>query len=110
MTTATKRLVAHISSLAKIGVQTVYTVPIGHRTILKSLQISSGATAPSVVQVFCSLLPVGNTTVFSETVPAGELRYRESWLVLEPGDTINVNTQLAGVSYWMSGAELPISI
>lgn len=89
----------------------LYTVPTGKRTIVKSLLVQNNASATiRVIIDFTS----GSTTYGyfcmhpAANASAGETVYQDTWIVLEPGDTIHAAAASTGAAVVISGAELTL--
>lgn len=88
----------------------VYTVGTVQRVILSAVSFTNSGSLPVVLDMW--IVPSGGSRANSNKCLHEELivgqTYRESGMgmVLEPGDTIHLGTDQAGLSYFLSGAEL----
>jgi hypothetical protein len=88
----------------------VYTCPVGIRTILKSASIGNFSGGSTVVGI--SIIPNGTTDhyvlVFDVALPNNSVELYDLWVVLNPGDEINLYAGAAAVNALFSGTELLI--
>ena len=104
MPTASKRLAAGQTTLTK-PVSTVYTCPPNHSTICKSLYLFNWAATAIATSIYLTS-PGVTLYLVSRSIEAAGSWFWEGWAVLETGDQIVVNTDVAGLAYWISGSEL----
>ena len=89
---------------------TLYTVPAGKRTIVKSLAACNYASAATTLFVKGK---VGSTDVWLLEIPLGgnttdtRIWVQPVWIVMNAGDLLRVVANAASVSLVASGAELP---
>lgn len=109
MAVRTKQLVVGRFGVASTTTN-LYTAPSGETVILKSIAVSNRSTGSRVFSL--GLTPVGKPATFwhRETIPAGETRYHDRWVVMLPGDLLTLQG-FAGEGtdsffIWISGAEL----
>lgn len=92
-----------------VALHTIYTVPSGKRTILKSITLWNNFAATNRVVVE---LVLGGTTVvvldpvLASTGSAGDSIYVPFWTVMNAGDSIVVAPQSHPADVTASGAEL----
>lgn len=88
---------------------TIYTVPAGHRTIVKSIQLQNNHTAAQRIVVSVWVAGV-NSFAFAVT-PGATASATESmlllpWIVLEAGQVLKIQPLLGTCQAIVSGAEL----
>lgn len=96
------------NGVATTTLTTVYTVPSGETTILKSLALYNPAGGATTT-FFLSALIDGNARGLSiiPGISANQDSYEEFWIVLMEGDSLRVNsTPSSAVQFVISGAEL----
>lgn len=101
-------LLGHGASLA-IGLHTLYTVPAGKRTIVKSITLYNHGAATNRVVLEATL--GGTDTVIADPIlaaagAAGDWLQIACWIVLNAGDALKLSGQSAVVDATASGAEL----
>lgn len=85
-------------------VATAATCPAGETWIIKDVRVYSATGTPrAYVGVARGSL---QCSIVDESVPGPGSRGLECWVVLEPGDSIEVYSQTNTSSYWVSGAML----
>lgn len=95
-----------------VAVHTLYTVPSGKRTILKSITLWNNFAATNRVVVELTL---GGVTVvvldpvLAATGSAGDSFIAAPWIVLNAGDLIQVAPQSHPADCTLSGAELSLT-
>lgn len=87
----------------------VFTCPAGYRAILRDWRILLGFAAdPNSFGVIPYLLPAGGVIYYTnEWHPTGRENSnieKQTDMVLEPGDTVGLLSNLPPVDYWISGA------
>jgi hypothetical protein len=94
-----------------VGTTTLYTVPAGKRTIVKSIQTQNlNAAAQRVVYSVKN----GATTKWqwsehpAAVNAAGEFVDRQTWIVMVTGDFLTVTVAAASVEVGVSGSELDL--
>jgi len=104
-----RRLAVH-SQAADGGNELVYTVPGGFRAILRELHIcNEGGNAATGIDVF--IAPSGASFVVSlwkGDLAAGVIHHESRDLVLESEDLIRCLSPVAGLTVYLSGAEVSI--
>lgn len=94
-----------------VALHTLYTVPTGKRTILKSITLWNNFAATNRVVVELTL---GGVTVvvldpvLASTGSAGDSIYVPFWTVMDAGDTVAVAPQSHPADATLSGAELTL--
>jgi hypothetical protein len=95
------------------GFTTIYTVPVGHRTILKTMVVSPGVGLPAGEEFIWTIWKSGvGAHIWRSYVVDGAVgkdTYRlTGWWVLEPGQWIGVyrTSAVAGVTFLAAGSEL----
>lgn len=99
------------ANVAVVSRVLLYTVPTGKRTIVKSLLAQNLASAAiRVVFDFAA-----GSTIYgyfcmhpAAALSSGETVYQDTWIVLEPGDTIHATGASTGAAVVVSGAELTL--
>ena len=92
---------------APAGTTTVYTVPSGHTTIIRSLIATNGnATAQAVLWKILGVAGSITLPPINFAVPQFGAVVIEQWIVLQPGDKLQVITTVGTVGFVASGAEL----
>lgn len=106
MAIRTKALGVGSSGTANVTV-TMYTCPVGHTAIVKSIWVSNGSGSAASLILAANSGPVFvNLHVGSLAATSGVVQL-EPYLVLEPGDSVVVNCSIANAAkYWVSGQEL----
>lgn len=93
------------------GATTLYTVPSGKRTIVKSLYLHNRAGSANRVTIIFHSSTLGSV-VFAVTPGASssatESLFQELWAVLNAGDYISVNPASSGMDVLVSGTELSL--
>ena len=88
----------------------IYTVPAGHRTILKTLRLfcvtGSGATAS--VYYTSEALGANVSLLIDRSFDTDDVLGLDSWYVLDAGDELHAFSNCSDWSIIASGAELPI--
>lgn len=85
---------------------TVYTCPANVHTIVKDVRVWNSHNA-GVSFVWASNSGAVLVLAMSETIAAGAVRALQPWLVLEPGDELQMSSTVNNVlRYWISGSEL----
>jgi hypothetical protein len=84
-----------------------WTCPAETVTLVKSLYIYNRGTASANIE-FLALthLATAQFIILHEAIATTTSFAWEGWLVLNPGDSVNVSTDAADVSFWLSGAVL----
>lgn len=91
------------------GATTLYTVPAGKRTIVKSIVVCNGNAAANFVGfgVIRAGVTIANFRYFvAATSTSGDTVSDLPWIVLNAGDQLLAQAHLASVSVIVSGAEL----
>lgn len=83
---------------------TLYTVPTGRRTILKSVAVINLNGA--AVRIVMRLAGVYQTMHLAAATAAGESQEFSCWIVLNAGDKVEVSTSAATAYAIASGSEL----
>lgn len=92
------------------GTIALYQVPAGNQFILKDVRLQ-GPTGAANVTLFITG-PAGNPTlaIAKVALAAGQAYGGWSgWLVINGGDFLAANFDVAGIGYWVSGAVLPFA-
>jgi hypothetical protein len=94
------------------GNHTLYTVPTGKRTIVKSIWLRNN-TAAAITGAWAVVITGGATISFFQplaaTPAAGSTVKIEPWIVLRAGDALTVaGVAGSGVDAYVSGAELTL--
>lgn len=87
---------------------TIYTCPTGETTIVKYVTLFN-PSASTATTVRVRLVTAGGARTFiRQEIPIQTAVRIDSWLVMEPGDTIDALATAAGINveYTLSGAEL----
>lgn len=94
--------------LTDTAYHTVYTVPASNHFILKSFLANQQSGAAVTVVVFLND-PVSGANILGAVVQdtAGVPGSWSGWVVLNGGDQIIVQANVANTYYWISGAVLP---
>jgi hypothetical protein len=101
----TKRLFAGDTAPAGSGV-TAYTCPAGETTILKDIRASNQSGSPSRL-IISAVSGAARTAIVDEAAtPLPATIGRSPWVVLQPGDQIELFSLGGVVAVWLSGAEL----
>jgi hypothetical protein len=101
-----------IASLSAGVTTTLYTVPTGKRTILKSVIVNNNHNAANNVSVY---VYVGSLPVFIMTFYMaadgvdGDTKFALPWLVLEAGQILKAAPQFSTAYVACSGSELDTS-
>lgn len=87
---------------------TIGVVPVTDTWIVKDIAIYNSAAAPQMVQLYLAN-PAFNIfrMLYAGTIPAASAVSVSDWVAAGPGDTINAVPGVAGVHFWVSGADLP---
>jgi hypothetical protein len=108
MTTRSQVLGTHVSAATR-DVAVIFTCPPGFVTLFKSAYgIQNSAAAADVSLTLLSAATGVVIAVYSAQVAAFTAFFWEGWTVLEPGDEIRAYGSAAGISFWASGALLPV--
>lgn len=94
-----------------VALHTLYTVPTGKRTILKSITLWNNFAATNRVVVELTLSGVTVVVldpVLASTGSAGDSIYQPFWTVMDAGDTVAVAPQSHPADATLSGAELTL--
>ena len=93
------------------GTTVLYTVPAGYRTILKSIVIHNNAAAaqqPYVGSKHSGTYVWEARVALTANGTVGDTAYIAPWIVLNPGDTLQVVPGAASINIVLSGAELKL--
>lgn len=88
---------------------TVYTVPTGKRTILKSMWLRNTFNGANIAKVNLSTVAHGNVYFYTNLATsgaAGDTALIPLWVVLNVGDIIKIEPTQSNVEAIFSGAEL----
>lgn len=105
----TKRLAAHAQAVAG-AVETIYTVPAGYRSVVRDVRVSNrtGSTSTRTL-VMLRTSGVSDCAIIDDaSLPTETLLGLACDVVLEAGDSVVVFNVVAGIVYWLSGAELTL--
>lgn len=109
MTVRSKQL--GINGSIGTGGNNIYTAPTGYRAIVKSIWLESNhsATQRIVVSIWNSGSQIWAAAVtLGASASATESMLLTPWVVLMPGDTLNIKPLLGSCQAVVSGAELLI--
>jgi len=108
VTARSTQLAAYHSTAAFTG--TVFTCPTGWRTIVKSVSAFNTTAASSLVQSYV-YHPANGAYVLTlnSTLQANTASFWDGWVVLNPGDLLQVALQVAGINVWASGTLLRLT-
>jgi hypothetical protein len=108
MTVRSTQLAAYHSTAAFTG--TVFTCPDGWRTIVKDISALNTTTGLTLVQAY-SYHPANGAYVLliNEQLAGNTSGFWSGWVVLNPGDLVQVAVQEAGVNVWISGTLLQLT-
>ena len=88
----------------------IYTVPSGHRTIVKDVRLQSTAAAARTWQLMA--FTGANAVLVTAQVAlgaAGTAQLPDQWIVLDEGDQLLSVNSGNNLSLWISGSELLIT-
>lgn len=105
----TRRLVAIAQAVAGT-VEVIYTVPSGYRSVVRDVRVSNrtGNTSTRTL-VMLRTSGVSDCAIIDDaSLPTETLLALTCDCVLEAGDSIVVFNTIAGVVYYVSGAELTL--
>ena len=105
MAVRSKRLAHGVATAAAV---TVYTVPSGHTTILKSIYFFNPTTGAATTFFVAAVIAGASRGLQRwQGLGAGDSFNTQDWVVLEEGDSITVQTNpVSAVQFLISGAEL----
>lgn len=92
---------------AAAGWTTIGTVGVGQTWIVKSASMFNASAAARDVRIYANDSPGSNIgVIFFQGINAGAVGYWNGWVVLGPGNNIQVYSDAAGVTFWISGSKL----
>jgi hypothetical protein len=96
---------------AAIGLHTIYTVPSGKRTIVKSVWLRNTAAAAQTATIRFNLATGAIVQLFvplAASPGAGSSVLLTPWVVLNVGDVFQLGASATGIDGIASGAELSL--
>lgn len=96
-----------IGTLNTASITTVYSVPVGRRTIVKSIFVLNGQpTTENESRMYVTSGGTLRTVHAFSSLPQNKSEYFECWFVLDTGDSLQLSFSQGGARYLISGAEL----
>lgn len=96
-------------SFAAGSYSTIYTVPTGKRTILKSLWVRNTYAGANICKINCDTVAHGNVYFYfplTTSGTSGDTVLVPLWVVLSAGDILKVEPTQSSVELIASGSEL----
>lgn len=88
---------------------TIYTCPAASHVILKSYALQTDVSPQPQIVMSLTRPGKGNGCwIVNATAFSGMVLQAQTWHVLEPGDFVTLYAQTGNISYWLSGAQLPV--
>jgi hypothetical protein len=88
----------------------LYQSPVGWRTIVRSIYYDNAGYPIDRITVIAQDTVAGvSINLVGDDLPADGHNSWTGWLVLNPGDTIQVNSSVTGFTVWASGTLLQLT-